>query len=286
MIGKANYGRGNRLLEHLAPSSAAAVLAGSEHVYMNDGAAIVDPERLIEYVVFPFTCVLSTLSVLPDRTAVETAVTGCEGMAPMALFHGVDRVSEHVVVQVPGEGLRVPAAVFNTAVATDSGFQRMLHRYAVALFTFAAQASGCNRQHSVIQRCARWLLQTHDRVPGDEFQLTHLFLSQMMGVRRSSVTVAAEALRAAGAISYTRGAVRIVNRATLESQACACYAIVRSVFDRLLTSGESASPLEGLRMSANGRSLAGAPGDADQASVMESTTVALTHRTTGLPKAR
>ena len=259
MILKPAQGRGNRLLEHLAPENSAAMFAESEHTFMHEGTAIVDPEKPIEHVVFPLTAVLSTLSVLPDRSAVETAVTGNEGMAPLAAFHGVDVVPEHVVVQVPGEVLRVPVAVFRTAVRTDAEFQRVLHRYSAALFTFAAQTSGCNRQHSVIQRCARWLMQTHDRVPGDVFALTHLFLSQMMGVRRSSVTVAAEALRSAGAISYTRGTVRVASREALESQSCSCYAVVRATFDRLLKTGETVSPLAGLRLSENGRTLVGAP---------------------------
>ena len=265
MIRKPTQGRGNRLLDHLSPENSAALYAASEHAYMHEGAALVDPERPVEHVFFPLTCVLSTLSVLPDRSAVETAVTGNEGVAPIAAFHGVESVAEHIIVQVPGEGLRVPIAVFRKVVAQDPAFQRVLHRYSVALFTFAAQASGCNRQHAVVQRCARWLLQTHDRVPTDDFHLTHLFLSQMMGVRRSSVTVAAEALRSAGAISYTRGTVRIVDRDALEARACPCYAVVRATFDRLLGSGDTVSPLAGLRLSENGRTLVGAPRQADAA---------------------
>ena len=261
MLQKQLHTRANVLLDHLSPENRAAMFTESERVHLEEGAVVANPEEHIEHVVFPLTCVLSTLSVLPDLSGVETAVTGNEGVAPLGVFHGVDTVAEQTVVQIPGEALRVSARVFLRGVANDRAFGDALHRFASALFTFAAQTSGCNRRHSVVQRCSRWLMQTHDRVPGDEFDLTHLFLSQMMGVRRSSVTVAAEALRAAGAISYTRGSVKVVNRERLQSQGCECYAIVRAVYDRLLRTGDSASPLAGLRMSQGGRSLVGGPRD-------------------------
>jgi hypothetical protein len=138
-----------------------------------------------------------------------------------------------------------------------------LHRYAVALFTLAAQTSACNRMHSMGQRCARWILMVHDRMERDEFELTQLILSQMLGVRRATVTEAALELQRAGAIDYTRGRVTVVNRATLEAASCECYAIVRSTFDRLVgTDGEiTPSPLERVSVSDGGQSTAkgGAP---------------------------
>ena len=258
MISKPTHGAGNRLLASLSPSTSAAIIAASESVHLHDGDAIVDPEIPVQHVMFPITCVLSTLSVLPDGTAVETAVTGNEGATPLALMNGVNVVAEHIIVQVPGEALRVPVATFQSALAEDPAFRSTLQRYSVALFTQTAQTAACNQRHSVVQRCARWLLQTHDRVQGDAFPLTHLFLSQMLGVRRSSVTVAAESLRAAGAIAYTRGTVEITNRAILERQACQCYAVVRAMFDRMLDIGATPNPLAGVRMSMNGRTLVGA----------------------------
>ena len=98
-----------------------------------------------------------------------------------------------------------------------------------------AQTAACNRAHTVEERCARWLLMTHDRVgEAERFPLTQEFLAIMLGVRRSGVNVAAGALRDAGLIRYSRGAVRVLDRSGLEAAACECYGIVRRQFDRLL----------------------------------------------------
>lgn len=263
MIRKPQGADSNAILELLPEDARQRFIDASEWITLAPGAVIADPEAPIEFVYFPRTAVLSILSVMPDRSSVETAVVGSEGMAPMAVFHGVSGTPEQIIVQLPGEVLKVPLRVFRDAIDRHPRLATALHHYSVALFTFAAQTSACNRRHSVVQRCARWLLQTHDRVAGDDFQLTHLFLSIMLGVRRASVTVAAESLRAAGAISYTRGVVHVLDRQKLEARSCECYAIVRATFDRLLGDGRTTSPLAGVMLSANGQTLAHA-GDAER----------------------
>jgi len=192
---------------------------------------------------------------MSDGSGVETAIVGSEGIAPLAAFHGVYGPVEQIIAQVPGEAWRVTREAFDGAVRQLPSLSPVLHRYAQALFTMAAQSSGCNRKHSVVQRCARWLLLTHDRVPGDEFALTHLFLAQMLGVRRSSVTIAAEALRAAGAITYTRGRIKIVDRDILRSRCCECYDVIRTTYDRLIDGKDSPSPLAHVVTSERGQSL-------------------------------
>ncbi len=97
-----------------------------------------------------------------------------------------------------------------------------------------AQLATCNRRHTIEQRCCCWLLMTHDRLEGDEFYVTHEFLSEMLSARRSGVTVIAGALQRAGLISYTRGRITVLDRRGLEKAACECYAIVRAEFDRLV----------------------------------------------------
>ena len=96
-----------------------------------------------------------------------------------------------------------------------------------------AQSAACNRLHSLRERCARWLLMAHDRVEGDTFLLTQEFLSQMLGVRRATVTNAAGELRALGAIGYRQGRVEIQDRIALENASCECYPVIRREFDRL-----------------------------------------------------
>jgi PAS domain S-box-containing protein len=257
MHAKAPHPGSNGILAALAPDQRQRVLEDATLVTLEPARVISDAEQPIEFVYFPTTCVLSVLSMTTAKVAVETGVVGYEGMAPITAFHQLDRAAEQVIVQVPGEALRMTRAAFDAAVASVPALRVRMHHYSQALFTFAAQSSACNRQHSVVQRCARWLLTTHDRVPGDDFFLTHLFLSQMLGVRRSSITIAMEVLRAAGAIAYTRGRVQVVDREVLRERACECYAIIRSVYDRVLAGVQTPSPLSSVAMSEGGTSTVG-----------------------------
>jgi CRP-like cAMP-binding protein len=248
--------RGNWLLRRLTAHEQELVTPHLEHVRLETGHVVGDVDVPIEYVYFPETGVISSLSVMADGSAVETATIGFEGMSGMAVFHGVDRTPEHAFVQVPGEGYRMRAEALRTLLPSLPTLQAMLHRYAVALFTLVGQNSGCNRKHSVLRRCARWLLMTHDRVQRDRFELTHHVLSQMLGVRRASVTEAALALSESGAIEYRRGLVTVLDRAALERATCECYGIIRSTIDRLLGDGETRNPIAGIRLTKGGRSIA------------------------------
>jgi hypothetical protein len=154
------------------------------------------------------------------------------------------------------------ADAFRAAVAASPALVRTLNHYTQALFTLVAQSSACNRLHAMTERCARWLLHTQDRVGRDDFPLTHQFLSQMLGVRRATVTEAMGALQATGAITYEMGKIRVQNRATLEAAACECYDIIVREFDRLLDGPEARrreipNPLADLKTSEHGRSVVG-----------------------------
>ncbi|HEV3486855.1 MAG TPA: helix-turn-helix domain-containing protein, partial [Vicinamibacterales bacterium] len=143
-------------------------------------------------------------------------------------------------------------------VEAHPALSRLLRRYTHAFFVQVAQNAACNRMHDIVQRCARWLLMTHDRVARDSFELTHHILSQMLGVRRASVTEAALALHELGAIEYRRGVVTILDRAALERASCECYGIIQRNFERLLGEGETTpNPLEGVQVSKDGMSIAG-----------------------------
>ena len=94
--------------------------------------------------------------------------------------------------------------------------------------------AACNRLHSMEERCARWLLMTHDRAGQDTFPLTQEFLSHMLGVRRATVNVATGMLKKAGFIRYVRGKITIIDRPGLESASCECYQAIIRVYDSLL----------------------------------------------------
>jgi CRP-like cAMP-binding protein len=112
--------------------------------------------------------------------------------------------------------------------------QTLLHRFSVVLFTLAAQNSGCNRKHSIEERCCRWMLMVADRLDRDTFELTHDFISQMLGVRRASVTEALGSLEKRGMVKTSRGRITLVDRAGLEEQVCECYSVIRSAVTGLL----------------------------------------------------
>lgn len=246
----------NWLLRAMPTDEQETIAPHLEPVKLELGCVVCEVNSPIEYVYFPESGIISSLSVMADGSAVETATIGPEGVSGIAVFHGVDRTPEHVFVQVPGEGYRIASDALRATLPSLPGLTAALHRYSAGLLTLIGQNSGCNRKHSVLQRCARWLLMTHDRVGRDGFELTHHILSQMLGVRRASVTEAALALSEEGAIEYRRGFVTVLDRKALERASCECYAIIRSTFDRLLGEGESPSPLDGLTLTKDGHSIA------------------------------
>jgi hypothetical protein len=155
-------------------------------------------------------------------------------MVGFAVFLGSGQMTARCFCQIPGNAYRLPATELRRQVATGGELPRLLHRYTQAMLVQIAQASACNRMHSVRHRCARWLLLSHDRMNEDSFPLTQQFLSQMLGVQRTTVSAAARALERSGSISYRHGVITVRDRGQLERQSCECYAIIRAEFERLL----------------------------------------------------
>lgn len=195
-----------------------------------------EPGGTLTDVFFPVDSVASTLTVMDDGARIETATIGNEGMVGIAALFGLERLGarERSQTQVPGNTIRMPAAALREMTSDGGLFRATLFRYAQALLTQISQQAACNGLHSVEERTARWLLMTRDRVGGDEFPLTQEFLSEMLGVRRASVTVAAGVLQRAGLITYRRGRIHILDGARLEGASCECYRIIRSEYERMI----------------------------------------------------
>lgn len=244
----------NKILSSLPSDELEQIVPHLEHVSLERRMVAYDVLRPISHLYFVETGVISVVSIMRDRTAIETATIGCEGVIGLPVYLGVDAVPEQAFVQVPGEALRLPTSQFRTLVARMPTLRTLLDRYCVCVFTLAAQCSGCNRAHTMEQRCARWLLMVHDRMPGDDFELTQDFLSQMLGVRRATVSETASQLQQAGLISYTRGRVFIADRAGLERVVCECYGIIRSTFARVLEGRDEPNVLEAKSLSDDGTS--------------------------------
>jgi CRP-like cAMP-binding protein len=168
----------------------------------------------------------------------EMGLVGNEGVVGISLFMGGDTTPNRAVVQGAGNALKLQAKAMRAEFSRGGEFQHLLLRYTQALITQISQTAVCNRLHSVEQRLSRWLLMTRDRTQSDELQMTHEFISNMLGVRREGVTHAAHGLQQQGLISYARGHIQILDRKGLENCACECYAVVKGEHDRLLTLGE------------------------------------------------
>ena len=167
-------------------------------------ASLHEPGEPMPYVYFPNTGVISMLTVLDSGDAIEIATVGNEGMTDLSVFLGVEESDARLLVQVAGSAMRMESRVFRQQVRRSDLLRTTLGYYAIALFALVAQSAACNRMHPITGRCARWLLMTHDRVEADTFPMTQAFLSEMLGVRRPSVSVAAATLQRAGLISYQR----------------------------------------------------------------------------------
>jgi CRP-like cAMP-binding protein len=193
----------------------------------------------LEHVYFPFGGVFSVTTVLPDGTMVEAATVGAEGMLGIEAFFGANAIAPGgTLLQVPADDAAANAAELRVETFRDVCAQRgalydVMGRYAQTVIAQMMQSAACNALHPVHERCARWLLMTHDRMHRQDFHLSHEFLAVMLGVQRPTVTVAAGALQNAGLISYTHGHVRVLDRKGLEDASCACYAIVRRYFDAM-----------------------------------------------------
>jgi CRP-like cAMP-binding protein len=175
---------------------------------------------------------ISILSVFPDGKSVEVGLVGKEGFVSVPLLAGFRTASTRAIAQIEATALRVNSEVLMRALDQSPVLERRLQQFAQVMAMQTTQIAACNRLHEVDERLARWLLMSADRIGSNSIPLTQEFLAQMLGTRRSSVTVAAGILQKAGLISHTRGDVEIIDRPRLEDAACECYAIMRRQIDK------------------------------------------------------
>jgi CRP-like cAMP-binding protein len=231
----------NRLLAALPPEERRRLVPRLERVHLTVKQPLLEPQTPITHVYFPVDGVVSLVAVMADGATAEVTTVGHEGLVGLPVFLGAESSPILAVCQIAGDAWRLPAAAFRAA-ARRAPLRELLHRYTQALLDELAQTAACNRLHPLEERCARWLLMTHDRVAADHFQLTQEFLASMLGVRRPTVSVVMSLLRRAGLVRYTRGAVTVVDRPGLEAAACECYGSVRRGYDRLLGPARPARP--------------------------------------------
>jgi CRP-like cAMP-binding protein len=233
----------NDLLAAIPSGERDSLIAAAEYVGLERRHLLQEAEAPVRHVWFIVDGIASILSVMADGTGVETATIGRDGLIGMQAFHDVERSTEQTMMQVPGAAYRVPRDAFRAMLPRLPNLAERLNRFAVFMFTFAAQNSGCNRKHAVEMRCSRWLLTVAENLRRPELDLTHEFVSQMLGVRRATVTDTLANFEQRGLITTRRRQITLLNVPGLEAATCECHQIIRSARSRLLYGNGVPSPL-------------------------------------------
>ena len=229
----------NRILCGLPPQDRARLLASLQPAHFSLGDVLYESGARQEHIYFLTTCVVSSLYTTEDGATAEMGLVGNDGVVGMPLFLGGETSPSKAVVVVAGSAFKMKVKALRDEFAAGGPLQWLLLRYTQAFITQVSQAAVCNRLHAVEQRLCRWLLMCRDRVQSDELQMTQEFISNVLGGRRETVTVAAGRLQDAGLIRYSRGHITILDRDAMEDTVCECYSTVRSECDRLAGSAHA-----------------------------------------------
>jgi CRP-like cAMP-binding protein len=213
----------NRLIAGLPRKARSRVLKLCEPVNLAFGAILCEAIQRLQHVYFPLTGFISLVAIVKHHPPLEIGLIGNEGMLGATVALGVTGARLRGIVQGTGTALRMSAAQLRRELRGNPALRRTLKHYLFVLLAQQSRTIACTRFHEIKSRVARWLLMTHDRAHADHFHLTHQYLTDMLGVQRSAVTIAAGALQKNKVISYSRGEIRILDRRALESASCECY---------------------------------------------------------------
>lgn len=221
----------NILLAALALPDFSLVLPHLKPFAPEQGATLIEQESLVETVYFPLDGMLSLVTAMDTGEVIELATAGQE--AAIGLFEALGKRPSfaRVIVQVPGMMLAISADATRQLALKSARLRELSLCYEQALLAQLAQTAACNALHSLDRRLARWLLQTSDRVSTKSLILTQDFVSQMLGVSRTTVTLLAGKLQQDGIIRYSRGHIEILDRARLEAASCECYLTIKRRID-------------------------------------------------------
>ena len=233
----------NRLLAALPDEALWSLRPHLRTVALPRGTVLCESGERLSRVYFPETGAISLVTVFEDGSTAEMATVGLEGVVGIGALLGGEHAFGRHVVAVSGSALAVEASRFPSALRENRALRAACETYAQAFLAHLLQNVACNAIHRVDQRCARWLLMCDDQAEGDSFELTQEYLAEMLGVRRSTVTVVAGTLQREGLIHYRRGAMTVLDRRGLEATACECYQIVRGTYERSLLSASLSGPL-------------------------------------------
>lgn len=224
----------NRLLAALPREEYERLSPHLELVRLPPGKILYNAGEIVRYAYFPRGGMVSLLSITEEGRTIEVGMIGNEGMTGVPVILRSGMAPYQVMVQLAGNALRIRGDALREAFNRGGTLQDLLLRYTHSLLIQVAQSAACNRFHTVEERLCRWLLVSRDRVQTDTIQLTQEFISHMLGVPRTSVTMIASALQKEGLIKYSRGRITLLDRRGLEAASCECYRRVREGISELL----------------------------------------------------
>lgn len=224
----------NHLLASLPDPIHATLQPHFEYVDLRVGQVLHAPGKDLGFVYFPTTAIVSWVYVLENGDSTEIAMTGREGMVGLYLLLGSTSTHNQAVVQTAGKAIRIRLSAVLNSFNDDTAVQRILLRFTQALFAQMGQATVCKKHHRTEEQLCRFLLSILDRHDHPSLQMTHEWMSQLLGVRREAVSLAAAKLMKDGLIRYSRGHLQVLDREGLEERACECYGVVKQQYARLL----------------------------------------------------
>lgn len=223
----------NRILSRMDKDTFRALVPDLTATHLEAGATLWRPESNVRKIYFPVTAVISLLASTDGSRELELLTVGNEGLLGLQALADIPRALGRAVVQVPGDALVTSSRGLRELMRRDAGLANLIARYTYLTVQIVVQTAMCHRFHSVQERCARWLLTTHDRAGTDAFSLSQAFLGKMMGAARSKVNIALAHLRRSGAVDQQYRRIVVVDRQALESLACPCYDTLQRVQETL-----------------------------------------------------
>src|ERR1700712_1542541 len=225
----------NAILAALPQGDANALRPHLKPVYLESKTILFNPGDIIDKVWFPEGAVVSLVVSLTTGEMVEGAMVGKDGVVGAAAALDSKIALTQAIVQLAGPALVCDAATFKGVAMQSEKMMSLLFRHEQAVYAQAQQSTACMAAHDVEARLCRWLLRARDLAGSDTLTFTQEFLSQMLGVRRTSVTLVAHALQHAGMIKYARGKIQILDVQGLQDSACECYETVKMQYHQLMT---------------------------------------------------
>jgi CRP-like cAMP-binding protein len=224
----------NHLLAALSPEVQSRLFPHLELAELPLRALMYEAGRPMRHVYFPTDSIISMQYLMENGASTAISVVGNEGLLGITLYMGGESTPSRSLVQSAGHAYRLPRPRVKEEFNRHGELLLLMLRYTQALITQVAQTAVCNRHHTIDQQLCRWLLLSMDRLTGRRLTMTQEFISNMLGVRRSGVTLSAAKLEKLGVISYERGSITVLDRRRLEALSCECYGVVKKETDLLL----------------------------------------------------